>query len=262
MYEMIGLLLELKLEPKPISFYLTQTLDSLSFLNSTVIFGSTQGMNPPSWSISAEMISYVVFALGMIMFSRKKIFFSILVIIICIVFMIMNNDYAFQNGDYGFVRGLLGFNLGVVTYKISKIKSIKTDLLEIPAILLILVAFYFTFHNKSQLQNLQYLIFPFIFSLVVYVFRFSSGFISNMLNSKLLQFFGKLSYSIYLNHYLLLIIIYQISFNLLGIKKSELNISIIFLLSILIVILFSKVTYKYIEMRIGKRLRNILLGKS
>jgi len=261
MYEMIGLFLMIKIEPEPIYFYVLQTIDSLSFLNSTVLLGSTQGMNPPSWSISAEMISYIVFALGMIIFSSKKIYFSILVVTFCIFFMIINNDFAFQNGDYGYVRGLLGFNLGVITYKISKIKNFKTNLFEVPVIIFMFVAFYFTFYNKTDFQNLQYLVFPFIFSLVVYVFRFSSGFISNVLNTRFLQMLGKLSYSIYLNHYLLLIIIYQISFNLLGIKMSEFNVSLIFFISIIIVILFSMITYNFIEMRIGKKLKNILIEK-
>ena len=261
MYEMIGLFLKMKIEPQPICFYVMQTIDSLSFLNSTVIFGSTQGMNPPSWSISAEMISYIVFGLGMIFFPKKKIYVSITIVFLCVLFMIISNDYTFQNGDYGFVRGLLGFNLGVITYKISKIKNFKTNLFEVPVIIFMFVAFYFTFYNKTDFQNLQYLVFPFIFSLVVYVFRFSSGFISNVLNTRFLQMLGKLSYSIYLNHYLLLIIMYQISLKLFGVEMNEPNSSILFLVSIIVVILYSAATYHFIEMRIGKKLRNILLKR-
>tara|TARA_B110000259_G_C13974435_1_gene386100 strand:- start:83 stop:1165 length:1083 start_codon:yes stop_codon:yes gene_type:complete len=260
-YEMVGLFLKLKIDPQSISYYTLQTIDSLSFLNSTPILGDSQGMNPPSWSISAEMISYIVFALGMIIFSRKKIYFSILVVTLCIFFMIINNNFAFQNGDYGYLRGLLGFNLGVITYKLSKSINFKTNFLEIPVVLLTLITFYLTFNYKGYLQNTQYIVFPFIFSAVVFVFRFSSGLISNVLNSRFLQMLGKLSYSIYLNHYLLLIIIYQISFNLLGIKMSEFNVSLIFFISIIIVILFSMITYNFIEMRIGKKLKNILIEK-
>lgn len=260
-YEMIGLLLKMKVEPQPISFYIIQTIDSLSFLNSTVILGSTQGMNPPSWSISAEMISYIIFGFGMILFPRNKIYFSILIIVICIIFMIFNNDYTFQNGDYGFVRGLLGFNLGIISYRISKIKNVKTNFWEVPSILLIIFTFYFTFYNKTHFQNLQYLIFPFLFSTVVYIFRFSSGFISKALNSIFLQFLGKLSYSIYLNHYLILTIMYQIIVKLIGVNISEPIISVIFFINLVVVVSYSALTYHFIEIGIGKRLRSIFLRK-
>ena len=260
-YEMLGLFLKMKVNPHPVTYYITQTIDSLFFLNSTTLLGSTQGMNPPSWSISAEMISYFVFGVGVVSFPKKKIYFSILIVALCIVFIIVNNDYTFQNGDYGFVRGLLGFNFGVITYKISKIKDFKTNLLEVPSVLITLVAFYVTFNNKGQFQNIQYLIFPFIFSFIVYIFRFSSGALSNALNSKPLQLLGKLSFSIYLNHYIIITIIYQVCFKLLRIELTEPNITIIFFITVVIVLLYSLITYHFIELRIGRRVKNILLKK-
>lgn len=258
-YEMVGLFLNLKVNPQPIVFYIKETLDSLTLLNSTTLLGSTQGMNPPSWSISAEMISYLVFGLGIIIFPKKKIYVSILTIFLCISLMILNDNYAFQNGDYGFVRGLLGFNLGVITYLLSKIKNYKTNFFEIPTLLILIYTLYFTFNNKNEFSNIQYIVVPFIFSLNVYIFSLSSGFFSTILSSNIFQFFGKLSYSIYLNHYLILMIIYQIAFNFFEIEMIEPYISLVFLLSIIVVIVSSIFTHKYVENFIGTRLRKYLL---
>jgi len=261
LYQIIGLFFGLKTEPQSLSFYLLQTLDSLCFLNSTTLLGDSQGMNPPSWSISAEMISYVVFPLGMMIFDKRKFIAVILIVAFCVLFMIVKDDFAFQNGDYGFVRGLLGFNLGILTYMISENKSFRTNVLEFPAVILILLAFYMTYNYKGDFRNVQYVILPFVFSIVIFVFRFGTGFVSKVLNSRMLQMLGRLSYSIYLNHYLVLLIVYQISFNILRIESSEFNISLILLLSIIIVVVVSKVTYEYIEMKIGERIRSILLRR-
>ena len=259
LYQIIGLYFGLKTEPQSLSFYLLQTLDSLFFLNSTTLLGDSQGMNPPSWSISAEMISYILFPLGMMIYPRRKLVAVILVVLFCILFMLVKDDFAFQNGDYGFVRGLLGFNLGILTNKLSENNMFRTNVLELPAVILILLAFYMTYNYDGDFRNVQYVILPFIFSIVIFVFRFGSGFVSEVLNSRMFQMLGRLSYSIYLNHYLVLLIVYQFSFNALGIERSELNICLVFLLSIIIVVLISKITYKYIELKVGERIKSLLL---
>ena len=52
-------------------------LDSLTFLNSTPLLGDSLGMNHPSWSISAEMISYIIFGLfSVILIKTAKLFYS------------------------------------------------------------------------------------------------------------------------------------------------------------------------------------------
>jgi peptidoglycan/LPS O-acetylase OafA/YrhL len=212
-YEIIGLRFNLKTDPEPVSYYLLQTLDSLTFLNSTVLLGETQGMNPPSWSISAEMISYLVFGLSLLFFKKNKIIIITgVIIILCMSFMIKQNNFAFKNGDFGFVRGLLGFNLGVLTFNISQMKNVKTNRFEIPMIILITGMFWITSKYTGTLASIQYMLLPFIFSATVYVFRFSSGFFSTFLDSRPFQFLGKLSYSIYLNHYLILIVVFQFFF--------------------------------------------------
>jgi len=108
-----------------------QTLDSLTFCNSTPIFGKTNGMNFPSWSISAEMIAYVVF--GVIMFAQKRfrITLSISLIIGAIFFMIFKNQYLLT-GDFGFVRGIYCFLIEYFTLLFYQSKERTTSAFEIP----------------------------------------------------------------------------------------------------------------------------------
>lgn len=47
--------------PQSLINLINQTVDSLLLMNSTILLGATSGMNFPSWSISAEMISYIIF---------------------------------------------------------------------------------------------------------------------------------------------------------------------------------------------------------
>jgi peptidoglycan/LPS O-acetylase OafA/YrhL len=259
MYTLIGLSLGLKADAFPISFYIRETFDSLLFLNSTKILGETQGMNPPSWSISAEMISYLVFGASMILFRNIKILIFIMIISLSLLFMIYRNDYAFQNGDFGFVRGLFCFNVGVLTYIASRKKLYKTDKFEMPAIIFFLVALYLTYINKGNFERIQYIIMPFLYALIVYIFKFSNGIISKKLNNRFFQFLGKISYSIYLNHYLIVTVLFQVFLNVLKLPIMEPYSTLFFIVYIFLTIVFSYFTYKFIEIKGSSFLKSMFI---
>jgi peptidoglycan/LPS O-acetylase OafA/YrhL len=77
-----------KEDHRPLSAYINELLDSLLFLNSTPLLGISQGINPPSWSISAEIVSYFVFGFGMLFFRKYKVQYSLIIMILCISFMV------------------------------------------------------------------------------------------------------------------------------------------------------------------------------
>mgnify|MGYP007000141865 CR=1 len=102
---------------------LLKTLDTLTFMNATPIFGNGVGMNGPSWSISSEMISYIIFGLITLLVSKRpQIVFFVFLIFISIILLYYIN--TFSTDDYSFLRGLISFPLGVLIHRVpfSKIK--------------------------------------------------------------------------------------------------------------------------------------------
>jgi peptidoglycan/LPS O-acetylase OafA/YrhL len=234
----------LKEDHRPFSVYILQLLDSLLFLNSTPLLGISQGINPPSWSISAEIISYLFFGFGIMIFRKYIVLYSLFVILTCIYFMVSNNSYVFNNGDYGFVRGLLGFNFGVLTFLFSQKRRIKSSSFQLPLVILLLVAFFTVDLINVELLKL---IFPIIFANLIYVFLYDNSFLNRILLTRSIQFLGKISYSLYLNHYLILMISYIIFFRILGIPIREPYSTLVLLSSIIVSIIYSYLSYLFIE---------------
>jgi peptidoglycan/LPS O-acetylase OafA/YrhL len=61
--------------PNSINDNFKMLTETLLLLNSSPILGIGNGMNYPSWSISAEMISYFIFAITIIAFSKFKYYY-------------------------------------------------------------------------------------------------------------------------------------------------------------------------------------------
>ena len=240
---------------------INNTLESLTFMNSTPILGTSMGMNYPSWSISSEMISYLTFGLIMILPKNKnRILLNVIVVLISIIILFsLGGGINSFLGDYGFIRGLISFFLGVLVSEIYlTTKIIFRNYLEIISVLIIVISLY-TIHNQLLVKEASIVLIPLIFSFSILVFSKTNGNISKILQSNLFQFFGKISYSIYLNHGLLIIFIPKIIFNFLGAQNNLQNQLMAFLISILFLITYSYFTYKFVEIKIGGYLKNKVL---
>jgi len=234
---------------------LIETLEPLTFLNSTPLISKNAGMNPVSWFISAQMISYFVFALT-ILFFPKRIWPFIILILLCISFIIFYKRYLYTS-DYGFVRGILNFSCGVLIFKcFDRYKRLSIHRLEIPFTLLLILAFALIYYSKTELTHL---ILPILFSLGVYIFAYERGVISKLLKLKSMQYLGRISYSIYLNHFIVLWIFYHVSWNLLKINPTKAYSKLGLFIVVLLVIATSAVTYQWIELRGGKWIKRKML---
>lgn len=243
--------------PLELTPLLLQYLDSILFTNSIFINSGSGGLNGPSWSISSEMISYTVFGVLSLYFMGTKknlILFSIILISTC--FLFNHGDY-FPTGDYGFVRGLISFNLGYFVWKISRKEFKIHPLFEYLNLIGLITILYALNSNKIGHYNYQILCgsVPFLFSIFILVFIKSKGTISRFLESKPIQHIGKISYSIYLNHTLTTLIVTKTIFSIIKIEQSNLNQILVFLITTLIIIFYSNITYNYIELKTGKTLR-------
>ena len=237
---------------------LFKTLDSLLLLNSTPLLGNSMGMNEPSWSISAEMISYLIFGIISFIFYKKNKIISVLMLVsISSVFLFLQGD-IFKIGDYGFVRGILSFNLGFLVYFLTKLKfSFKSyHELFLPVFLII---FFFILNNDSKLL-FQFII-PIYFATVVLILVKTNGLLTRFLNLNFFQFLGKISYSIYLNHLIVIIIVPRTFFDIFNLNKNEFNQILVFIITFILLIFYSYFTHKFVETRFGNYLKNIFLSK-
>ena len=235
-----------------LSYYFETAFDTLTFMGSTPVFGDWIGLNYPAWSISAEMIAYVVFGLVLILFSRYKFIAFVIITTLCGAFIIWHGDYLLAY-DYGFIRGIFCFTLGVFTYNFIRNKTFQLSAFEIPFLLAVVSGMYIVHHYDL---NLWKLVFPFLFSGGVIIFCNSTGVVTKLLLTKPFQYLGKISYSIYLNHAIVLIAMNVILFRVLKSPQTETMIGISLLISILLTIIYSHFTYEWIEKKFGQFLKS------
>ena len=235
-------------------YYAYTAFDTLTFMGSTPIFGTWVSNNYPAWSISAEMVSYFVFALVLLLLPNLKYAAYATICLISGIFIIARGEYLLAY-DYGFVRGLLCFCLGIFTQLFLSKRKFSLSAFEIPFLLFLVAAMYMVHHWDL---NLWKLVFPLIFAVGIVIFASSQGVVTQILKSGPFQYLGKISYSIYLNHAIVLILVNVILFRALKATVTEPMIGVSLVASIAITILYSHFTYEFVELRIGRLLRRKL----
>ena len=236
-------------------------MDSILFLNSTPVLGDGPediGMNGPSWSISSEMISYIVFGLLTVLLRKRARVLSFGILIVASAIFLFNTGEFFASGDYGFLRGFVSFNLGYFVWELSKTKFRLNNKLEYLIPILLLVVFYYLhFLGSKSEAGLIFGMFaiPILFSFSILAFIKTNGSISRMLDRKAFQYLGKISYSIYLNHFFLMVLILKPVFKLLPFEHSAFYQMLVLTLFTLVVIVYSHFTYKFVEVKGQKFLK-------
>lgn len=233
-----------------------RTLDSLLYMNSTPLLGTTLGMNAPSWSISAEMIAYIVFGVAVLLTRGKPTLLFSLILAGGVGFCIINNGYLFT-GDFGFVRGLLGFLSGYMVYRLKDVpftvhKGAEWALL--PALLLI---FYGLDEYKADpfVELYALAVIPLFFAGSIWLLLRTEGVISNLMRHRVFSFLGKISYSVYLTHALFVYTVPRFFFNVLKVEQTPANLLVVMLLTVGAAIVFSTWTQKYVEKGSSRFLR-------
>lgn len=191
--------------------------------------------NTPIWSVSIEIVLYIIF---FSLIRYLKLYINLLIILI----LVLSYKTSILNIRFDEYAAL--FFLGVLTYQISKFKKKK--------VLLLSSLFFLIF---SITGNFKVLIFaP---SLILVAVQFDK-----YIFDKLRLFFvklGNLTYSTYLIHYpiLLLILIYENKFS--NLNKIYLYNSF-FVTFFVTLILFSHIVFDHFEKPLNKFIRNKLLN--
>lgn len=170
------------------------------------------GWNGPSWSISVEFYTYLVFALLMVSLHSRKVHFwlsvgSLMVVSLVVLATCTGGQFLNVNQDYGFFRCVLGFGLGVLVQQLHPAdratgggpwrRGLKGLLALAIGALIMLPS------TKTPIS----LVAPFVFASFIFIMvRDRGGLIEQCLSSRVCQFLGVLSYSVYLTHSLFQVI--------------------------------------------------------
>ncbi|AGH80486.1 acyltransferase 3 [Psychromonas sp. CNPT3] len=163
--------------------------------------------NGPSWSISVEFYTYILFAVVCI-FTLKNSFrttFSLLLATLSLATIISLGQTSLTfNGEFSFFRCTYGFFIGVFAhrlYQLAQVKPIaylsKTKELFYTVLLLSILSYLLLIKHDNQLE---FFIPPVIALLILFLVIYPQSFLSNSLNFSPLLWLGKVSYSIYISH--------------------------------------------------------------
>lgn len=184
------------------------TIVTNALLIQSIFFQDHNAWNGPSWSISTEFYTYLIFAF-VFAFVRKGyllVVSSIATLFFLVLIALIDMHPPF---DYSIFRCTFGFAAGVIVFEVySSYRSRLARLLArrrfATALELCLFAGLFYFISVAATPPLSILATA-LFAIVVLVFAFEAGAVSGVLSRGLFAEFGRLSYSIYMIHMLLFV---------------------------------------------------------
>lgn len=242
-----------------------------AFLLQTIVGGSTS-WNFPSWSISAEFWTYLLFAVFWAVVAKRSRTVARLVpialIFVCPIILAAwsSLDLSVTNG-LGLVRCVYGFACGVVIrhiYRRIAEEDRRPSMRTMTAVEIAVIVAGAVFLNLASKTNVAVAA-PLVFSAIVLVFAFERGLVSRLLKAAPFLLLGALSYSIYMVHAIvigLFVVAVPVIGRLTGMTLTSPRLSIagdprigaspiqgdlIALAIVLSVLLCSWLTYQYVE---------------
>lgn len=162
--------------------------------------------NFPSWSIAAEMWTYLTFAVLCWRIPAKSLFYGLLTLaIICPVILVLTSD-RYENVFFfpgAIPRCLYGFSLGVLAFQFwraqgerfrSPASSLECTAAEVLCIAACLVIVALVGAGKFSSFCTP------VFTITILIFARAGGAISTLLRTSPMVLLGALSYSIYMTH--------------------------------------------------------------
>lgn len=162
--------------------------------------------NTPSWAVSTEFWTYVVFALIALITGRCRILASLVLIAASVAVLALHSRYGMRETfDWGIMRCFYGFFSGSLTYEAWSrgwFKRVRGSAVEIAALVLTLAYLIVIPGNRA----LEYLAPP-VFALFVLAFADDAGITARGMSATVPQRFGQWSYAIYLVQMLVIALI-------------------------------------------------------
>jgi peptidoglycan/LPS O-acetylase OafA/YrhL len=214
--------------PAALDYLIPSTGEILSTLTMTHGLGIFDRLilNTPSWSISTEFYTYVLFAAVCLLMAGKirLAFFSALGAIgfllsvwasVSMHHCLVYGDCLALTYDFGLARSVCSFFVGALTWHASRTLRFDFTVLQVPG--LIALALLLSFVNAHP--GLAFA-FPALFALLILSICNDQGALAEMLKRRPLQVLGRQSYSIYLMQMPLLLLFENIAKRFDGIVPS------------------------------------------
>jgi peptidoglycan/LPS O-acetylase OafA/YrhL len=211
---------------------LVDYLDVIMLLNSTTLLGYSFHVNPVSWSISAEFFAYLCLAISLQFIPRRgKILYFLTILVASSIVLILNGFE--QELKFGFVRGIFGFSLGIISFYVFDTLKVKQELLFGGGLFFFISSFFLGTDHLALLTC-------YLGLFILMPSLFSKRLNQNTGHYKILEYLGSRSFSIYMNHAILV-----------GMIHFGLNLY----LALPIFILYNEIVYQYIEIKLSRYLR-------
>lgn len=198
----------------------SEILPNALLLQSWLPNANTLSFNIVAWSISVEFYIYLIF--GLLLFGNNSVKTTGIVLLAATGLLCLYFEVDFVKSAVA--RGLLCFFMGCLIYMIYEkiytlsmgkgVSSVIESLLLI-AIVAILVL--------MPVGNIKNILVTFLFALTVLVFALEAGLISSFFKTGFLKYLGKLSYSIYIVHYVIWQILLSVAIIVSKLFKKELT---------------------------------------
>jgi peptidoglycan/LPS O-acetylase OafA/YrhL len=167
--------------------------------------------NGPSWSISTEWWTYVVFALVCAWLGMRNWLLVAAAVVAPLLLLHLSKTGMDTTFDWGFVRCVFGFALGVACYRLYTLAPAGRPVAQAAGTAAMTIAECATvaavvvFVSTAGTSPLSFMA-PFVFAVAVLVFAAEGGLVSRVFHSRPLKWLGMVSYSIYLTHYFVVLI--------------------------------------------------------
>lgn len=172
----------------PSNFLLTNAMNQYVFLSWNIV----------SWSIGAEWWTYFIAILILLVAMRR--FAAELLVLggfvgVCLLVQLHPEGKLDLTYNYGFYRCLFEFAMGVGIYKLYQRGAGKALMATDSFMMLMVAAVVAAFHF-----DLNDLLMPPLFALMVMAAAYNRSGFERVMKGRMLQYLGKISYSIYLMH--------------------------------------------------------------
>ena len=191
------------------SYSLRALLLNALLLNSMGFYGSA--WNGPAWSIGAEFYTYVLFALVVVVARRRLLLVSTaLAVAAAMIIILFAPAYMNSTADFGFIRCIAGFFTGVGVYHVHAALRARqlpfATLFELAALLLA-AGFIMIAGDGPDRAGIVSVLAPLAFALPILVFAREGGLASRLMRCEPFQALGRWSFSIYLIHMPILVLV-------------------------------------------------------
>jgi len=165
--------------------------------------------NSPSWSISTEVWTYLLFGVIFLWLRRSRgwiVACTMAVIALSYGAILLNpeREYLSVESDFGFFRCLIGFGLGVLCFNAWLTRQARSAGSAMQGLQWLLMAAAFAAVASPLYLSPWTLAAPLLFGALVYLLAvYRRGSLERCLLIRPIQFLGTISYSLYISHFLI-----------------------------------------------------------